>query len=93
VDFEWDNQKAGKNLAKHRVSFEEAATVFSDPQSVTASDPDDSIQEDRFLIVDHSAQGRLLIVAHSGREDRVRIISARELTRTEREAYEEEITG
>jgi len=90
MEFEWDPQKAAKNLRKHKVSFTEAATVFSDPLSVTVPDPDHSAEEDRHIIVGMSNRLRLLIVAFAERGDRIRIISARELTRAEREAYEEE---
>lgn len=91
MEFEWDPQKAVQNLRKHKVSFTEAATVFDDPLSVTVADPDHSIEEDRFIIVGQSYQRRLLIVSFAERGTRIRIISARELTRTERKAYEEEI--
>lgn len=90
MDFEWDPKKAALNLKKHKVSFVEAATVFSDPLSVTAPDPDHSLEEDRYITIGFSKIQRLLIVAHTERADRVRIISARELTQTERLAYEEE---
>jgi uncharacterized DUF497 family protein len=89
MEFEWDPQKADANLSKHKVSFHEAATVFSDPFSITVPDPDHSKDEERFIIVGLSYQHRLLIVAFTEREDRFRIISARELTRTEKEAYEQ----
>lgn len=86
--FDWDKQKATGNLVKHKVSFEEAATVFNDPLSDTFDDPDHSDDEQRFLIIGHSKQGRLLIISHTDDGETVRIISAREPTRTEREAYE-----
>ncbi|HZQ07476.1 MAG TPA: BrnT family toxin [Anaerolineae bacterium] len=89
MDFDWDPQKAAKNLRKHKVSFGEAATVFSDPLSVTVSDPDHSDDEDRYIIVGMSQQSRLLIVSFAERGDLVRVISARKLTRSERQAYEE----
>ena len=92
MDFEWDPAKAAKNLRKHRVSFAEAATVFADALSVTASDPDHSIAEDRFITIGYSTRQRLLIVAHTEHGERIRIISARELTRAEKSAYEEEIS-
>ncbi|HZT60419.1 MAG TPA: BrnT family toxin [Pyrinomonadaceae bacterium] len=63
--FEWDEKKAATNLAKHGVSFEEAATVFGDPLSDTFDDPDHSADEQRFLIVGSSDRGRMLIVAHT----------------------------
>ena len=89
VEFEWDPQKAASNLRKHKVSFPEAATVLGDPLAVTAPDPDHSAEEDRSITVGRSVRGRLLLVAHAERGERIRIISARELTRHEREAYEE----
>lgn len=91
MEFEWDPQKAAKNLRKHKVPFTEAATVFGDPLSVTVADPDHSMEEDRFIIVGQSYRRRLLILSLAERGDRIRIISARELTRAERRAYEEEI--
>jgi hypothetical protein len=80
-----------KNLIKHRVAFSEAASVFDDDFSITIFDPDRSEIEERYLIIGISALKRLLMVAHTDRGDRIRIISARELTRTEEKAYEEEI--
>lgn len=90
MEFEWDPKKAARNLRKHKVSLSEAATVLSDPLSITVPDPDHSIEEDRYITVGMSNRRRLLIVAHTERGDRIRIISARELTRAERKAYEEE---
>ena len=91
MEFEWDPQKAAKNLSKHKVSFTEAATVFDDPLSVTVADPDHLVEEDRFIIVGQSYRRNLLIVSFAERGDRIRIISARELTRTGRRAYEDGI--
>jgi len=91
IEFEWDPNKARLNLRKHGVAFKEAATVFRDPLSITIDEPDHSEDEDRFLVIGLSDAGRLLIVAHTDRGSRTRIINARELTRSEREAYEEEI--
>jgi uncharacterized protein len=88
MEFEWDAHKAILNLKKHNVSFEEAATVFGDPLSITVPDPDHSLQEDRYILIGMSANHRLLMVAHAGRGDRIRIMSARELTCREREQYE-----
>ena len=87
--FEWDENKATINLSKHSVSFEEAKTVFDDPLCIDFYDPDHSEDEERYLIVGESNQERLLIVSYTERGDSVRLISAREVTRTEREAYEE----
>lgn len=86
--FEWDPKKAEQNLKKHEIDFVEAATVFSDPLSVTYSDPDHSITETRYIIIGMSRRNRLLIVAHTDRDGRTRIISARETTRHERKLYE-----
>jgi uncharacterized protein len=91
IEFEWDPNKAKLNLRKHGVAFKEAATVFKDPLSITIDDPDHSEEEDRFIIIGLSDTGRHFLVAHTNRGGRTRIIDARELTRSEREAYEEEI--
>jgi len=77
VEFEWDSDKADENLGKHQVSFSEAATVFGDALGVTARDPDHSKDEARFITVGMSERKRLLIVAHTERRGRVRMISAR----------------
>jgi uncharacterized DUF497 family protein len=89
MEFEWDPDKAARNLAKHGVSFAEAATVFGAPLAMTYFDPDHSDEEDRFLTFGHSSKGHLLVVSHTDREDRTRIISARRATRKERKQYEE----
>ena len=88
MEFDWDPHKALENLRKHRVSFDEAATVLGDLLAMTVPDPDHSFEESRFLTVGLSDQNRLLIVSHAERDSRYRIISARELTRMERKAYE-----
>ena len=88
MQFEWNAEKAQRNLTKHEVSFDEAATVFSDPLAVTIHDPDHSDQEQRFLTTGLSKRRRLIIVAHTDREGRVRIISGREVTASERSQYE-----
>jgi len=89
IEFEWNPKKAAKNLRKHGVSFEEAATVFADTLSATVPDPDHSVGEDRYITIGLSRGYRLLMVAHTERGKRIRIISARELTRKERKQYEE----
>jgi len=89
VRFEWNTLKAAGNLRKHGVSFDEAASVFFDPLSATGSDPDHSLEERRFVTFGMSSSGRLLVVAHTERDDAIRIITAREATRAEREIYEE----
>ena len=87
--FTWDPRKAASNLRKHGVSFEEAASAFADPLSLTVPDPDHSDDEERFLLVGLSDQSRLLVVAHVERGDEIRIINARLATRRERRQYEE----
>ncbi len=89
MKFEWDNNKATKNFSKHGVSLNEAGTVFDDPLCVDFYDPHHSDDEDRYLIVGESNRGRLLIVSYTERRNSIRIISTREVTRAEREAYEE----
>ena len=89
MDFEWDEFKAESNERKHGVSFTEAMTVFADPLSVTGYDPRHADDEDRFLTMGLSLDGRPLVVAHADRGDVVRIISAREATRLERRDYED----
>jgi uncharacterized DUF497 family protein len=89
MEFEWDPEKALRNLAKHGVTFPEAATVFGDPLAMTYSDPNHSDDEDRFLTFGHSSEGHLLIVSHTDRGQRTRIISARRAMRKERKLYEE----
>ena len=89
MNFEWDPAKARKNRRKHRVAFEEAATVFGDPLALTYPDPDHSLLEQRFITVGMSSAGRVLIVAYAERRESIRIISARKATQHEREQYEE----
>ncbi|MFN0106401.1 MAG: BrnT family toxin [Bryobacteraceae bacterium] len=89
MDFEWDPVKAKNNLRKHGVSFEEAESVFYDLLAATVPDPDHSWDESRHLIVGLSAKNRLLIVSFADRIDNCRIISARELTKSERRGHEE----
>ena len=86
--FEWDDAKAVSNAAKHGVPFEEAASVFGDPQSLTFSDIDHSTEEKRWLTFGLSQKGRLLAVIHTERNRAIRIISARKATRRERGIYE-----
>jgi uncharacterized DUF497 family protein len=87
--FEWDAEKAGANLRKHGVSFDEAVTTFGDPLSVLLLDPDHSTGEERYLVLGISVARRLLVVAFVERPPRTRIISARLATRRERQDYEE----
>ncbi len=87
--FEWDLAKAAANLVRHRVSFEQAATVFEDPLARLHDDPEHSSSERRAIIVGHSLLGRLLVVAFTDRGSNIRVISARPATRLERRDYEE----
>jgi uncharacterized DUF497 family protein len=89
VGFEWDAEKAARNIEKHNVSFEEATSVFDDPLYVDFYDPDHSADEHRYIIVGMSRIGRVLLVSYTEREDIVRLISAREVTPAERREYEE----
>jgi uncharacterized DUF497 family protein len=89
MECEWDETKAAINLSKHGISFNEAQTVFHDPLYVDFYDPDHSLGEHRYIIVGMSRQGRLLLVSYAERDDVIRLISAREVTRTERKIYEE----
>jgi uncharacterized DUF497 family protein len=88
LSFEWDAQKASANERKHGVSFDEAATAFGDPLSVTIPDPDHSEDEDRFILMGSTYRGKILVVVHTDRGNNIRIISARRATRTERRQYE-----
>ncbi|MBA4417772.1 MAG: hypothetical protein C0392_07665 [Syntrophus sp. (in: bacteria)] len=87
--FEWDPKKAATNLKKHGVTFQEAATVFGDPLSITFYDPDHYVNEERQMTFGLSLQKRFIIVSHTQRKDRTRIINARLMDRKERVIYEE----
>ena len=88
MEFEWDPKKAGINEQKHGVTFKEAATILGDPLAITFEDPDHSRDEERYLTFGKSRFDRLLVVSHADLGDRVRIISARLMTRHERRIYE-----
>ena len=88
-DFEWDGEKARRNVERHRVSFEEAATVFDEPLFVTFVDDEHSIDEERYITIGLSNRGRLLMLAHADRHQRIRLISARRATAKEEEFYAE----
>jgi uncharacterized protein len=81
-------KKQKRTTRKHKVSFDEAVTVFYDPLAATFSDPDHSISEQRFITVGYSSHGRLLVVSHTERGKRIRIISARLATTHERKKHE-----
>ena len=89
MKFEWDCRKSRSNRAKHRVTFDEALTVFADPLAKIFDDIDHGSSEAREIIIGRSAQHRLLLVSFVMRQDTIRIISARIATRTERQDYEE----
>lgn len=88
MNFEWDKEKAKTNLQKHRLSFDEAMTVFYDQLSATFEDQDHSVDEQRFITVGHSTRGRLLVVSYAERGKVIRIISARHATAYERKRHE-----
>ena len=87
--FEWDEEKAKANLKKHRVGFDEATTVFTDPYSMTIHDPDHSADEQRHIDIGTSDKGRVLVVVYTERGSNIRIVSCRKTTPSERELYEE----
>ncbi len=89
LEFEWDSKKARKNLLIHGISFDEASTAFGDTLSVTIHDPLHSDEEDRFVLIGTSYKNRVLVVVHTERKDKIRIISARKATTKERKQYEE----
>jgi hypothetical protein len=89
MEFEWDTRKAAANARKHGVSFQEAATVFGDTMAITYPDPDPSESERRSVTFGMSRDRRLLVVAHTDRGGRIRIITARLLAKHERKIYEE----
>jgi uncharacterized DUF497 family protein len=89
MNFEWDPKKSDANIKKHGVSFHEASTIFGDPLSVTFNDPDHSIGEHRYLTFGYSRTGQLLVVIHTEKHRKMRIISARRATRQERKIYED----
>ncbi|MBM3289260.1 MAG: BrnT family toxin [Candidatus Hydrogenedentes bacterium] len=87
--FEWDGLKARENVRKHRVNFDEASSVLSDPLSITNSDTRHSADERRHIDIGMSALGRVLVVVYTERGSTIRIISARTATKAERTRYEE----
>ena len=89
MDYEWDLSKAAANRQKHRVSFDEAVSVFLDSLAISGPDPDSSIGEGRYITFGHSSLGRLIAVFHTYRTGKIRIISTRRTTRAERKLYEE----
>ena len=92
MNFEWNTEKAEKNIRKHGISFQEALTVFQDALSLAYPDTDHSADEDRYLIIGLSSFGNVLVISHTFRTDNIRIISARKATKKERHFYETEST-
>jgi hypothetical protein len=90
LTFEWDEVKATNNLTKHGISFEEAKTIFNDPLSISIPDPDHSADEMRYIDIGMSANGRLLVVVYTEREQNIRLISSRKVTRREQRVYEQD---
>jgi uncharacterized DUF497 family protein len=88
--FEWDPRKDATNRSKHGVSFEEASSVFSDPLGLLVDDPRHSVGEQRHVLLGSSKQHRLLAVMFTEREELIRVVSARKVTRRERKSYEEQ---
>ena len=89
LSFEWDEIKAKENLRKHEVSFEEGKTIFNDPFLFTFPDYEHSVDEERYVNIGLSVTGRILILTHTERQDKIRIISCRKATARERRFYEE----
>ncbi len=87
--FEWDQAKAARNPRKHGVTFEDAATTFADPNSLTVADPIHSDFEERHILIGRSIEERLLVVVHVDRGETIRIISARRAMWRERLSYEQ----
>lgn len=88
--FEWDERKARINEAKHGIRFEEARTIFNDPFSITIKDSEHSVDEERWLDIGLSVEGRLMVVWYTERDGRVRIIGCRDATRIEERTYSRE---
>ena len=88
--FVWNEEKANGNEAKHGVTFEQAKTIFNDPFAMTVADPDHSDEEERWVDIGLSAEGRLLVVWYTERSERIRIIGSRKATKAEERAYAHE---
>jgi len=91
VRIHWDEKKARANQLKHGTSFSEASSLFNDPLFVIFDDPDHSQTENRYIIIGHSDQNRLLIAGYVERASEVRLIWARKTNRRERRIYEEKV--
>ena len=89
MKFEWDENKQQQNQQKHKISFEEATTVWTDPLALIAPDPTHSVTEKREWIIGQSYESRVLVVVFTMREETIRIISARPASKSERKKYAE----
>ncbi len=89
LTFEWDEVKARGNIRKHKVSFDEGKTIFNDPFLLTFPDVDSSESEERFINIGLSAKDRVLVLIHTEKQGKIRIISCRKATTHERRYYEE----
>lgn len=89
LKFEWDEEKAEASLKKHKVSFDEATTVFIDSFSITIPDSEHSVDEQRYIDIGSSDKGRVLVVVYTERGANIRIISCRKAIPSERKLYEE----
>ena len=89
ITFEWDNNKAKTNVLKHDVSFEESATIFSDERTITIHDIIHSVSEKRWITIGRSVKNRVIVVVHTERNNRIRIISSRKASKKEKKQYEE----
>lgn len=88
-EVEWDPNKDRANQDRHGVSFDEAATVFNDPLEIKVPDPEHSMNENRFYSIGRSEREKLLVVVYTERNGKIRLISARRPTKTERRSYED----
>ena len=88
MDYQWDSAKAIANLRKHNIDFADAVSVFSDPFAITVEDK--RFEEERFITVGLDAFGRILVVVYTWRGDEIRLISAHNAARAERQQYSEE---
>lgn len=88
MSYQWDTEKATANLRKHGIDFADAVSAFSDDLAITIED--ERFEEERFITIGVDAFGRILVVVYTWRGDRIRLISARRATRTERQQYMEE---
>jgi len=88
-DFAWDPRKSEANAQKHGVTFIEASSVFDDPMFITLFDEEHSEDEERYITIGLSDKNRLIMLAHTERENHIRIISARRATTNEEKFYQE----